>query len=163
MLDPTQIQKALGDVSLHLPALESDRRHILYVVHRVPYPPDKGDRIRTFHLLRYLARQAHVHLACLADEPASADTLAVLRRYCYRLSVVPLGRTRWFRGLASLLRGGTVSEGVFQAPELTATLRTWAADTTFERGSGFLVGDGALPASAGAGVGARHCRSGGCR
>lgn len=131
MLDSTQIQKALGDVSLHLPALKSDRRHILYVVHRVPYPLDKGDRIRAFHLLRYLSRHANVHLACLADEPASEETRAVLRRYCHRLAVVSLGRTRWVRGLTSLLRGGTVSEGAFHAPELVATLRAWAANTPF--------------------------------
>lgn len=131
MLDSTQMQKALGEVSLDLPALRSERRQILYVVHRVPYPLDKGDRIRAFHLLRYLSRHAKVHLACLADEPASDETQAVLRRYCHRLSVVSLGRTRWVRGLTSLLRGGTVSEGVFHAPELVAILRSWAANTPF--------------------------------
>jgi sugar transferase (PEP-CTERM/EpsH1 system associated) len=131
MLDSTQIQKALGEVPLRVPALESGRSHILYVVHRVPYPLDKGDRIRAFHLLRYLSRHANVHLACLADEPASEETQAVLRRYCHRLSVISLGRTRWVRGLASLIRGGTVSEGVFHAPELVATIRAWAAHTPF--------------------------------
>ena len=131
MLEPTQIQKALGDVNLHLPALEKARRNILYVVHRVPYPLDKGDRIRAFHLLRYLSRHAHVHLACLADEPASEESLTVLRHYCYRLSVIPLKRTRWVRGVASLLRGRTASEGVFHSPALVATLREWTRNTTF--------------------------------
>lgn len=131
MLDPTQIQKALGDVNFHIPGLEGSRRDILYVVHRVPYPPDKGDRIRTFHLLRYLSRHANVHLACLADEPVSAETLAVLRRYCYRLAVIPLAWTRWVRGAASLLGGRTVSEGVFNSPALAATLRDWCRTTTF--------------------------------
>ena len=32
------------------------RPDILYLAHRLPYPPDKGDRIRTFHLLRHLSR-----------------------------------------------------------------------------------------------------------
>ena len=131
MLDPTVLPKGLDEVAFPLPALGSTRRHVLYVVHRVPYPLDKGDRIRAFHLLRYLARQVNVHLACLADEPASEETVAVLRRYCHRLSVIALGRTRWFRGLASLLRGRTVSEGVFHTPELAATLRAWSADTPF--------------------------------
>lgn len=132
MLEPTQLQKALGDVDLHLPALERPRPNLLYVVHRVPYPLDKGDRIRAFHLLRYLARHADVHLACLADEPVPAETLAVLRRYCIRVTVVPLGPTRWMRAMVSLLRGRTVSEGVFQAPALAAAIRDWTLTTTFD-------------------------------
>src|SRR5258707_990988 len=39
---------------------ESSRPDILYLVHRLPYPPDKGDRIRTFHLLRSLSKRAAV-------------------------------------------------------------------------------------------------------
>lgn len=131
MLEPTQIQKALGEVDLRLPALEKQRGHLLYVVHRLPYPLDKGDRIRAFHLLRYLSRHFHVHLACLADEPASEASLAVLRHYCYRLAVIPLGRTRWLRAMTSLLCGRTVSEGAFHSPALAATLRDWTAHTTF--------------------------------
>jgi sugar transferase (PEP-CTERM/EpsH1 system associated) len=132
MLEPTIIQKALGEVHFHLPALEKARRNLLYVVHRVPYPLDKGDRIRAFHVLRFLSRRANVHLACLADEPTSEESLAALRRYCHRLAVVQLRPSRWLRAMVSLIRGRTVSEGVFQAPALAATLRDWAADTTFD-------------------------------
>ncbi len=39
---------------------------ILYLVHRLPFPPDKGDRIRAFHILQFLAKQGPVHLATLA-------------------------------------------------------------------------------------------------
>ena len=45
------------------------RPNLLYLVHRLPYPPDKGDRIRSFHLVKCLSRHANLHLACLADEP----------------------------------------------------------------------------------------------
>lgn len=131
MLEPTWIQKPLGEVNLHLPTLEQGRRHVLHVVHRVPYPPDKGDRIRAFHTLRFLARHANVHLACLADEPIDEESLMVLRRYCHRLAVVPLGRSRWLRALASLVRGRTVSEGAFRSPALASILRKWTADTSF--------------------------------
>lgn len=132
MLEPTRIQKPLGEVDLHLPALERARPNLLYVVHRVPYPPDKGDRIRAFHILRYLSHQANVHVACLEDEPTSEESLAMLRRHCHRLAIVPLGRTRWLRALISLIRGRTVSEGVFHSPALVAILRRWAADTEFD-------------------------------
>src|SRR5262249_20912596 len=101
-------------------------------VHRVPFPPDKGDRIRSFHLLNYLSRRARVHLACLEDEPVTDETVATLHCCCERLAVVPLGpRQRWFRALASVVRGRTISEGAFDSPQLRAVLQTWAKDTTF--------------------------------
>jgi sugar transferase (PEP-CTERM/EpsH1 system associated) len=108
------------------------RPDVLYLVHRVPYPPDKGDRIRAFQLLRYLSARAHVHLACLADEPVAEDTLTVLRRYARRVAVIPLGGwSRWARALGSVVCGRTVTEGAFSSPALRATLRAWAADTPF--------------------------------
>ncbi len=109
----------------------SVRRPILCLVHRVPYPPDKGDRIRAFHLLRHLSRHAAIHLACLADEPVSDETVTALGRYCERVAVFPVGRTRWARALASLIRGNTISEGAFHVPALADTVRAWAADTDF--------------------------------
>jgi polysaccharide biosynthesis protein PslH len=108
------------------------RPNVLYLVHRVPYPPDKGDRIRTYHLLRYLARRSAVHLACLADEPVPQETLTVLRGVCARLAVVPLGkRTRLLRAAGSFLRGRTISEGVFHSPALVQVLGDWARETPF--------------------------------
>jgi sugar transferase (PEP-CTERM/EpsH1 system associated) len=107
--------------------------NLLYLVHRVPYPPDKGDRIRSFHVLRFLARRANVSLACLADEPVPDATVSALRRHCRRLAIVPLGRwSRWLRGLGSFLRGRTISEGVFLAPTLTTVLRGWTRGTSFD-------------------------------
>ena len=43
----------------------------LFLAHRLPFPPDKGDKIRSFHLLRHLARGWRVHLGCFVDDPAS--------------------------------------------------------------------------------------------
>jgi sugar transferase (PEP-CTERM/EpsH1 system associated) len=108
------------------------RPDILYLVHRLPYPPDKGDRIRAFHLLRWLSGRATVHLACLADEPVDAEAVAALGRYCERVAVVRLGAwSRRARACSSLARGRTATEGAFAAPALRATLRRWAGQTRF--------------------------------
>ncbi|MET0246110.1 MAG: TIGR03087 family PEP-CTERM/XrtA system glycosyltransferase [Sphingomonas sp.] len=40
---------------------------ILFLAHRVPYPPDRGDKIRGFHLLQHLSAKARVHLLAFAD------------------------------------------------------------------------------------------------
>ena len=110
---------------------DSGRPNLLYVVHRTPYPPDKGDRIRTFHLLRHLSRRAAVHLVCLADEPASEETTAALGRYCERVAVVPLGRFRWLRAALALAGGRTITEGAFESAALAATVSDWAKQTRF--------------------------------
>jgi sugar transferase (PEP-CTERM/EpsH1 system associated) len=111
---------------------DSTRPDVLYLVHRVPHPPDKGDRIRSYHLLRYLSHRANVHLACLADEPVSAESAAALEGLCARVAVVPLGNwSRWLRAPGSLLGGRSISEGVFYSPALVEVLRGWARGTSF--------------------------------
>ena len=40
--------------------------------HRVPFPPDRGDKIRAFNIIRYLSERKRVHLVAFADDPADA-------------------------------------------------------------------------------------------
>lgn len=42
---------------------------ILFLAHRSPYPPDRGDKIRAFNVLKYLATKKRVHLVAFADDP----------------------------------------------------------------------------------------------
>jgi polysaccharide biosynthesis protein PslH len=108
------------------------RPNVLYLIHRVPYPPDKGDRIRSYHLLRYLSQRATVHLACLADEPVSAETKTALKGLSARLAIVPLGNwSRWLQLPAAFFGGQTISESVFHSPNLVEVLRGWGKETNF--------------------------------
>jgi sugar transferase (PEP-CTERM/EpsH1 system associated) len=53
-------------------------QELLYLVHRMPYPPNKGDKIRSYHILRHLSRQYRVHLGTFVDDEqdwAHADTV----------------------------------------------------------------------------------------
>jgi sugar transferase (PEP-CTERM/EpsH1 system associated) len=116
-----------------VPMSDSGRPNLLYVVHRTPFPPDKGDRIRAFHLLRHLSRQCAVHLAFLADEPVPTSTSEALHSYCARVKGVPLtGGLRWPRAGFSLACGRTISEGAFWSPRLASIVRGWAKETRFD-------------------------------
>jgi sugar transferase (PEP-CTERM/EpsH1 system associated) len=42
---------------------------LLFLAHRIPYPPNKGDKIRSYHLLKYLSLNYKVHLATFIDDP----------------------------------------------------------------------------------------------
>ncbi|MBV8624935.1 MAG: TIGR03087 family PEP-CTERM/XrtA system glycosyltransferase [Herbaspirillum sp.] len=56
--------------------------HLLFLAHRIPYPPNKGDKIRSFHLLKHLAQRYHVHLGSFIDEPADWQHVDTVKAYC---------------------------------------------------------------------------------
>ena len=64
---------------------------LLYLCHRVPYPPDKGDKIRAFNEIRALSKKHRVHLLTLAD--SEVPDLAPLEQMCERVEVFPVQRT----------------------------------------------------------------------
>src|SRR5439155_3013182 len=67
--------------------------HILYLAHRIPYPPNKGEKIRTFHQLRHLSKHHTVHLVCLVDDPTDLEHVSILERYCASVAAVYRSKT----------------------------------------------------------------------
>jgi hypothetical protein len=72
---------------------------ILYLAHRIPYPPNKGDKIRSFNEIKYLSRSHEIDLACLADDPNDMKYNADLKKYCNQVFVQPLNKMRLRRKL----------------------------------------------------------------
>ncbi len=100
---------------------------VLYLTHRLPFPPDKGDRIRNFHVLRELSKVARVTLISLADEEVHEQSIAKLKSLCETVEIVPAsGFRRWWRAGRSLLTGGSLSEGLFAEPKLDAVIHRFA-------------------------------------
>jgi sugar transferase (PEP-CTERM/EpsH1 system associated) len=58
------------------------KKKLLYLVHRLPYPPNKGDKIASFNLLRFLAQRYDVWLGTFIDDPQDRQHLDMLRPYC---------------------------------------------------------------------------------
>lgn len=54
-------------------------KDIIFLAHRIPFPPDRGDKIRSWNLLKHLATLGLVHLACFADDETDAAHLPALR------------------------------------------------------------------------------------
>jgi sugar transferase (PEP-CTERM/EpsH1 system associated) len=52
---------------------------ILFLAQRIPYPPNRGDKMRSWNILRHLGRLGTVHLAAFADDRADANHLDALR------------------------------------------------------------------------------------
>ncbi|MBL0945285.1 MAG: TIGR03087 family PEP-CTERM/XrtA system glycosyltransferase [Hydrogenophaga sp.] len=96
--------------------------NLLYLVHRMPYPPDKGDKVRSYHLLRHLQRQHRVFLGTFIDDPADEQHVDALRAICPDLHLVRID-PRW-RKLASaqgFLRGEALSLSFYRH----AGMREW--------------------------------------
>ena len=77
---------------------------LLFLVHRIPYPPNKGDKIRSFHLLHYLSTRYRVHLAAFIDCATDRQYQEAVRGYCasawFGALSPPLAKLRSLAGLA---------------------------------------------------------------
>ena len=63
---------------------------LLFLSHRIPFPPNKGDKIRSFHLLQYLSTRYRVHLATFVDEPADWAHCDAVAALCASAHFAPL-------------------------------------------------------------------------
>lgn len=103
---------------------------ILFLAHRIPYPPDKGDKIRSWHILRHLAANYRVHLGCLLDDPADRAHLPFLADQVASLHVETLSpRRQKVMSLAGLLTGAPLTFGYFRK----AGLGRWVRQVLAER------------------------------
>lgn len=100
-------------------AMASPPSEILFIAHRVPFPPDRGDKIRSYNELAHLARHAPVHLAALADDPRDLEHGAALSGLCASHCVVGRGRHRPAALVEGLLRNEPLSVSLFRNPALS--------------------------------------------
>lgn len=93
---------------------------ILFLAHRMPFPPDRGDKIRSHHILKALSELAPVHVACFAESAADraheAALAAVAASYCLPDRSKPLV----LAGMEALARREPVSLSAFRHPALQA-------------------------------------------
>ncbi|QUJ69308.1 TIGR03087 family PEP-CTERM/XrtA system glycosyltransferase (plasmid) [Photobacterium sp. GJ3] len=79
---------------------------ILYLCHRIPYPPNKGDKIASYHLLKYLSQHYDVYLGCFIDDPTDWQYCPTVDLLCRETCFVALHPTQAkFKSLRALLSG----------------------------------------------------------
>lgn len=114
---------------------------ILYLAQRVPYPPNRGDKIITYHHVRHLARNHQVTVACLAadrEELRNAERLAALVPKVY------VARRSSLRGalgaLAGSLGGNPLTVGYFGEGRLHRQVKQLLQGSTFDLAMVFSSG-----------------------
>ena len=98
--------------------------NLLLLTQRLPYPPDKGEKIRYWQILNYLAQWYDIHLGCLMDDPADAIHVAAVQAICRHTHIAPLNR-RMARLLClrGLLTGQSLSVAFFRDRSLARWVR----------------------------------------
>ena len=103
-------------------------KHLLFLAHRAPYPPDRGDKIRSNAVLTWLAERAHVHLIAFADDPADRVVPDALRSRLASATIVPRRRSRGAAVIGALASGRSVSLVAFRDPAMAAAVRAVLAE-----------------------------------
>ena len=100
--------------------------NLLYLVHRLPYPPNKGDKLRSYHLLKHLVQRHRIYLGTFVDDPDDWQHLDVLRGLCAEVFALPLNsRLRRVASLGGLATGQALTLRYYQSQRM----QQWVART----------------------------------
>ena len=89
---------------------------LLFLSHRLPYPPNKGDKVRSYHLLRHLAQRYRIVLGTFIDDPLDWQHVEKVRRLCAEVhveAIVPWRRR--VRSVAAVLTGEALTLHYFRS------------------------------------------------
>ncbi len=96
---------------------------ILFLAHRAPFPPDRGDKIRSFHVLSYLAKRARVHLVAFADDPRDLEVPAAFAGMLASCTIVRREKGRMRAAVEALAQARAVSLTAFDDARVQAAVR----------------------------------------
>ncbi len=109
-------------------------RDLLFLVHRIPYPPNKGDKIRSWNFLARLAESYRVHVGAFVDDPHDWRYTSRIEGIAASTCFLPLERKRGLvRSLGGLLTGAPLTEGYYRDGRMRDWVRRTAAAEPIER------------------------------
>lgn len=116
--------------------MEVLRPDLLFLCHRIPYPPDKGDKIRSYRWFSALVENFRVHLGAFIDDPADWAHVGDLQERCASTLLLPLPPT-WatVRSLTGLLRGTALTFPYYRDERM----RRWVEERLTCQESGYVL------------------------
>lgn len=104
-------------------------KHLLFLVHRIPFPPNKGDKIRSWNILAHLAERYHVHVGAFIDDPHDWQYTGRIEGIASSTFFRKLDRrSGTARSLRSLLTGEPLSCGYYR----DRAMQSWVDRTVRE-------------------------------
>jgi sugar transferase (PEP-CTERM/EpsH1 system associated) len=99
---------------------------LLFLAQRIPYPPNKGEKIRHFQILKHLSKTHNVHLGCLIDDPDDWQHIAAVKVFCVDAHFARLDRRfDTLSHIKALARGDALSVALYR----DAGLARWVSRT----------------------------------
>ena len=97
---------------------------VLFISHRIPYPPNKGDKIRSFHEIKHLAKRHELHLLAFYEYPEELQYREDLQQYCRTVTLVPLiGWKQRIRAVNAMLYRKPWSIGYYSSSSMKKAVR----------------------------------------
>jgi polysaccharide biosynthesis protein PslH len=87
---------------------------IFVLLSRVPFPIEKGDKLRAFHQIRCLARENEIVLCALSDSPVHPEAVKVLSSFCSEVHIIPIRKIgRLWNVFKAFVNGKPLQVGYF--------------------------------------------------
>jgi polysaccharide biosynthesis protein PslH len=96
---------------------------ILFLAHRLPWPPDRGDRIRSWHVLQALAKLRPVHVIAPLDSAGDRQHIAHVERIAASVTTSVRPASKGAAVARALLTGMPASVVLFSVPALHTAVR----------------------------------------
>lgn len=96
---------------------------ILFLAHRVPFPPDRGDKIRSYHMLRYLSERARVHLVAFADDERDQGYAADLAPFAASVTLIRRAKSQARAAAEALVSQRPISLTAFHDRQVATAVR----------------------------------------
>ena len=98
---------------------------ILFLAHRIPYPPNKGDKLRAYQVLKHWSKKHRLFLGCFIDDPDDWHHTDLLRSQCAGAYFARLNSTQaLFRSASAFLTNEPLSIPYYRDRGLAA----WVAE-----------------------------------
>lgn len=103
---------------------------IVVLLSRVPYPIEKGDKLRAFHQLRCLSKNHEIILCALSERNVHPDAVNILRNYCSEVHIIPIGPfSMVWNVVKALFRGLPLQVGYFYRCRAKTRIKKIIQDT----------------------------------
>ena len=102
--------------------MSTSKPKLLLLVHRIPYPPNKGDKIRSFNLLKMLSEHYSIYMGCFIDDPFDKQYVDTLSQWCE--SYCCLDKPKWqsnIRALSGFIQNAPITLPYFY----DAKMQSW--------------------------------------